>query len=181
MDEENISAHKLLIGAFLSSTEGAWHRPGGESVLRCSIWTLIHAVPKTERKPEHRSKPNPLSSERSKNRVRMTWIPETTALGTVTARSIVYHRCSTTQQTTDAQVAALKAAGCAAVFHSRRPSATERRRRTVVNSRQHSKPWWMTTIWWWRSWIVWTGAPKAKHVERNVSTVYQCLPCDSSR
>mgnify|MGYP003117560681 CR=1 FL=1 len=40
----------------------------------------------------------------------------TTVIGTVTARSIGYSRCSTAHQTTEAQVAALKAAGCAVVF-----------------------------------------------------------------
>ena len=35
----------------------------------------------------------------------------------MTARSVGYARCSTTHQTTDAQVAALKAEGCSVVFH----------------------------------------------------------------
>ncbi|MEY4801726.1 MAG: hypothetical protein RLZZ274_457 [Cyanobacteriota bacterium] len=40
----------------------------------------------------------------------------TPLFGTVTARSVGYARCSTTHQNTDAQVSALKAAGCAVVF-----------------------------------------------------------------
>ena len=36
--------------------------------------------------------------------------------GTMTARSVGYARCSTASQKTDAQVAALKEAGCAVVF-----------------------------------------------------------------
>lgn len=34
------------------------------------------SVPKTERKPEHRPKPNPLGSERSRNSVRMVEFPK---------------------------------------------------------------------------------------------------------
>jgi DNA invertase Pin-like site-specific DNA recombinase len=40
----------------------------------------------------------------------------TPLFGTMTARSVGYARCSTTHQSTDAQVAALKDAGCAVVF-----------------------------------------------------------------
>ena len=51
-------------------------------MIVCALFCSTHlartlaSVPKTERKPEHRPKPNPLGSERSKNVVRMVEFPK---------------------------------------------------------------------------------------------------------